>query len=86
MNCGTVLIIVLACLRVKITGRCPLAGGDLTVCAQETAGTGREAEARDRKLFVGGDGIGVGDLFKVGLEAADRRQSAGLYGVGLRRQ
>ena len=86
VNCGTMLIVMVVRLRVKITRRCSLAGTEPTVCGQETAGTGWEAEARNRKLFDGGDlRTGVGNLFKVGLEAADWRWSAGLYGLGLRR-
>lgn len=86
MNCGTVLIVMVVCLRVKITRRCSLTGADPTVCGQETTGTGWEAEASNRKLFAGGNlRIGVGNLLKVGLEAADRGQSAGLYGLRLHR-
>lgn len=87
MNYGTELTILVVCLRAKITRRCSLAGADPTVCGQEATGTGWEAEARNRKFFTGGDlRIGVGNLFKMRLEAADRRRSAGLYGVRLRRR
>jgi len=84
MNCGTVLVVTVVCLGVKITRRCSLAGANPTVRGQETTGTGWEAEARNRELFTGGNlRIGVGNLFKMGLEAADRRRSIGLYGLGL---
>lgn len=84
MNCGTVFAVMVVCLGVKITRRCSLAGANPTVRGQETTGTGWEAEARNCELFAGRDlRIGVGNLFKMGLEAADRRRSIGLYGLGL---
>jgi hypothetical protein len=69
--------------RVKITGRGPLAGADPTVYGQES--TGWEAEASNCGLLAGSRDlrIGVGNLFEMGLEAADSGQSAGLYGFGL---
>ena len=86
MSCRTELIVMVVCVRVKITRRCSLAGAGPTVCGQETTGTGWEAEARNGKLFAGGEmRIGVGNLFKVRLEVADRGRSAGLCGLGLHR-
>lgn len=87
MNCGTSVVVLVVCLRVKITGRCSLAGADPAVCRQETAGTGGEAEARNRKLFAGRDlRIDVGDLLEMRLETADRWRLAGLYRPGLYRR
>jgi len=86
MNCGTVLAVMVVYLGVKVTRRCSLEGANPAVCGQETTSTGWEAEGRNRKLFAGGDlRIGVCNLFKMGLEAADRRRSIGLYGLGLHR-
>ena len=85
MNCGAVLIVV--GLGVKTTRGCSLSGADPAVGGQEAAGAGGEAEARNRGFSAGiGLGIGVGDLFETGLEAADCRRSAGLYGLGLDRR
>ena len=84
MNCGTVLVVMVVCLGMKITRRCSLAGANPTVRGQGTTGTGWEAEARNRELCAGGElRIGVGNLLKMGLEAADRGRSIGLYGLGL---
>ena len=87
MNRRTLDIFVAAGLKVKVARRCSMTGADPAVGCQETTGAGGEAEARNRRLFVGRDlRIGVGDLFEVGLKAADRRRSAGLYGPGLYRR
>jgi len=84
MNCGTVLVVMVVCLGVKITRRCSLEGANPTVCGQETTGIGWEAGARNRELCAGEDlRIGVGNLLKMGLEAVDRGRSIGLYGFGL---
>jgi hypothetical protein len=84
VNCGAVLIVGLG---VKTTRGCSLSGADPAVGGQETAGTGGESEARNRGFSAGiGLRIGVGDLFETGLEAADCRRSAGLYGLGLDRR
>jgi len=87
VNCRTVLIVVVVSLGMNIARRCSLAGIDSTVCGQETTGACGEAEARNRRLLAGWDlRIGVGNLFEMGLEAADRRRSGGLYGLGLYRR
>jgi len=84
MNRGLVLIAVVTGLSLKITRRCYLTGANHTVGGQETTGTGWEAEARNCKLFAGRDlRIGVCNLFEMRLEAADRRQPVGLYGLEL---
>ena len=87
MNCGTMLIIVVVCPRVKITRRCLPERADPTVYGQETTGTGWEAEARNCRLLAGGElGIGVGNLFEVRLEAADWGLCASLYRLRLHRR
>lgn len=79
MKCGTSVVVAVFGLRVKIARRCPLTEASPAVGCQETTGTGGEAEARNHRLFAGGDWrIGVGDLFEMRLEAADRRRLAGL--------
>jgi len=83
MNLGPVPIAMVAGLSMKITRRCPLAGASQMVDGQETAGTRWEAEARNCNLFAGRNlRIGVCNLFEMTLEAADRRQRVGLYGLG----
>ena len=78
-------VVIVVYLRLKIPRGCSLAWGDPPVCGQETTSTGWEAEAGDRGLFTESDlRTGVGNLFKMGFEAADRGWSTGLYGLGLR--
>ena len=87
MNCGTVLIVMIAGLDINTTRRCSLAGANPTLCGQETSGTGWEAETRERELLAGGDlRIGVRNLFEMGLEAADRGRFTGLYRLRLYRR
>lgn len=82
MDRRTVPVVMVVHLRLKIARACSLAWADSAVCGQET--TDWEAEARDRGPFTERDlRIGVGNLFKMGFEAADRGWSAGLYGLGL---
>lgn len=77
---------MVVCLRTKVVRGCSLAGADPAICSQETTNTSWEAEARNRGLFVERDlRVGIGNLFKVGFEAADRGWSTGLYGLGLHR-
>jgi hypothetical protein len=84
MNCGSLPIVEIVNLKVKTTGGSSLTRTISTVCGQEATGTSREAEAGNGGLFAGRYlRIGAGNLFEMGLEAADSRHSVGFCGFGL---
>lgn len=84
MNLGALAIFVIVNLRGKITGRSSLAGAVPAIWGQESTGTGWKAQSRDCGLLAGGGlGAGVGNLFEMGLETANRGESGGLYGFRL---